>query len=971
MKRSTPSTEINGQEYAKRQSYYHSPSTLPVNGLPPLKDAFTTPPVNKTIPLVDGDETTSSVSTKSSNSDILMHPSYAQRRESASELLAAGSVSSNSQASSNYNSVRNTNGNSSSAAASISFTAANYGNGNRPSIDTQNSQIKDNNIKPEFNTNDSHDLDDANKKGNSNAQTRQRIRVARACDRCKQRKTKCDGLNPCAPCRKQSKNCTYSVTKSDASTSSSAKSKSGPLSKPSPGKDQLQTFKFKHSSIRSSPSIMENENRIANDLSSSSYSPQTSDPTLTANVPAKSVQDGQFEMLKQFTDSITSISNAFVDKISQMSTGTAANVQQQPQHPLFGYRPGTGGPLDPNPSQQSSRDQLLSQKDFDHFVNSAVSVVNDPQLPSLYKSRKNRYNRRYITALPNKLGGELYKSLTPQNKSKFSTIPRMQNYGWNMSGVHYVKPRPLHHSQVFINEPLGRYLVDYFFTYINPVYAVLHKPMFMKQYESFLLTPQKKEMRLFMSILHIVCAISMRFSEIMENKQYEAGVEENLFDDAYGVLEAFTFEWESVEICQGWLLLTIYLRTCHRQPAAWSALGQAIRLASGLGVNHRTSFDCVFSEYDKLKRERLFWSCFVLDRTLCIDTGRHFSFFVDQITIPIPEEYVDDGWQTPLSFGLVKLCILLKYIEFDPEFSLSAETVKVAANAFLEWNESMKQFNLDIDDVSKNNDYPMCTLAHFRLVYYSFLGFLYMRSIYHFVNPEFESSSPNIEHLKLIILGTDTITNSLSAHGKLLSPWWTTMSALYNTGLLSLVMINRNLDLAMYSDIVMKVIAKFNVMVDDGRFIMAKECLWSLKTLNHLIYVRASQVQTVLSKIGLDHGEAKVNKSSFLSTRPAKKKLINREMEEQADKGYSDDNDEDEDDDEDEEINNLNNQPQPPNQTDLLGSVVSPDFQNLVTALPQDDAFMEGIGIPTGSSVDTDVSIIDPAMSLDWFANWT
>ncbi|CAM9010831.1 unnamed protein product [Wickerhamomyces anomalus] len=45
---------------------------------------------------------------------------------------------------------------------------------------------------------------------------------------------------------------------------------------------------------------------------------------------------------------------------------------------------------------------------------------------------------------------------------------------------------------------------------------------------------------------------------------------------------------------------------------------------------------------------------------------------------------------------------------------------------------------------------------------------------------------------------------------------------------------------------------------------MAKECLWALKMLNHMVITRFQKSISCLQDIGIDHGSENVNKIKFL-----------------------------------------------------------------------------------------------------------
>lgn len=481
-----------------------------------------------------------------------------------------------------------------------------------------------------------------------------------------------------------------------------------------------------------------------------------------------------------------------------------------------------------------------------------------------YQKMKMRYSRRYANYLPYRLGTTLIDGMPDQLKSQVD-VPRVQCYGWNMSGVHYLKPRHIPAPVILVREKLARHLLTYFFENINPLFSILHRPMFMEQFDAYLLTPDKKECRLFMAMFHAACAIAIRFCETCDNEQFEEGLEEKLFDDAYDTLQAFTFEWESLEIVQGYLLLTLYLRACHRQPSAWGTLGTAIRMASGMGLMHRIQVNTFTSDYDILKHERVFWACFVMDRTFCMESGRHFSFREDEISVAIPHYFIDDGWQTPISNALLRLCLSLGDLVYDSDLALNTDDLKNIKSRLMAWNDSMKEFKLDGDTDLGRFKLPAALLAHFRLCYYNNLFFIHMRMVFGLVGIQWEAPQMDPRLYISCVQGVVAITSELSELGQLKTPWWLALSTLYHAGVVALLLVYNQISALEMGKALTKIIALMTEISNDGRFIMAKECVWSLKTLNHMMYLKISQARDLLDSAGMDHGPATINKGNFSS----------------------------------------------------------------------------------------------------------
>lgn len=722
------------------------------------------------------------------------------------------------------------------------------------------------------------------------------------------------------------------------------------------------------------------------------------------------------------------------------------------------------------------------------------------------------------------------------------TIPRTQAYGWNMSGGHYLPPRTIPsftnlnpNSNTHTNDSPLLPLIDsglcdrllhYYFANINPIYSILHESMFLQQFQTFKATADKRGCCLYMALLSVCCAISIRFAEVSGNggsnkkngsktktktktkrnrnkdsdkesdsegddeeeefefPQFEPGLEEKLFEQGYTVIQSFSFEWESTEILQGWLLISFYLRACHRQSSAWMALGQAIRLASGIDLSCTAIFDQYIADYEKIKRKNVFWAVFVMDRLLCVDTGRIFSFFGDQIKIQKPsppsskplsffssssnsclsssspsaqarkrekeledlkeqqekEKFLEDGWQSILTFGLVKLCLALNELERDPELMLPDDKLQKLTNSLLNWNESMKKYGLGEEDGEiyeksygnnrkgksngkkrngndnnnnntqnshRKNKYSFGLVSHFRLIYYNILCHIHTRCVFKLINPNLSISHPNLSLLSDVVVNVNELTDKMVSERCLLTPWWLTLSSIFHVGCLSLLFISngtgsssnhiggdnksKNQYIQMSTEL-QKVINKITLIANDGRFTMAKECLWSLKTLNHLLFLRISKVRKDLKSIGINQGESDVNRSKFLSmgylgNDGEFKSPIVVEGEKGKDKSESQTNVRE--DKNENLLKDLNGLERLESQDFSLGNIHNlepgsfvdnpciPTFTPTCSSSVGDpimssSASSSTVPVPAPAvNIQDSNMMIDPAVNLDWFSNWT
>lgn len=224
-----------------------------------------------------------------------------------------------------------------------------------------------------------------------------------------------------------------------------------------------------------------------------------------------------------------------------------------------------------------------------------------------------------------------------------------------------------------------------------------------------------------------------------------------------------------------------------------------------------------------------------MDRFLSLDCGRTFSIFQNHISIAFPEKFIDNGWQSSLTYGLVKLAFTLKEMESDPDFLMPDHKVLKMTEELLKWNASMEEFGLGDDAMIAKAPYSIGLVSQFRLMYYNVLYFIHMRSVFNLVDSSVCHNHPNVEVLLDAIRGVNKVTDIMVQKNALLTPWWLALNVLYHSGCLCLLFISNNIHSTEMGSQLSKIIEKTSLIAKDDRFIMAKECLWSLKTLNHML----------------------------------------------------------------------------------------------------------------------------------------
>ncbi|CAE6465310.1 unnamed protein product [Rhizoctonia solani] len=206
---------------------------------------------------------------------------------------------------------------------------------------------------------------------------------------------------------------------------------------------------------------------------------------------------------------------------------------------------------------------------------------------------------------------------------------------------------------------------------------------------------------------------------------------------------AITDGWKSLEVCQAYLLLSIYPQPARSwaEDRGWLYLGCAIRLAMDLGLYKQGSKTYINEAHERevLNRTRTWLICFNMDRALATRLGRPTT---------IPEDYIvrhsREWWRRSKYNGRldVHLCYytqllrtVTRYFSLiysDPEsvsgFNESTEFGPIT-RAF---DDEMEQFRQDAEHAYSTGPeprHPVCqyrlalmplAVAYYRLVMYSF-----------------------------------------------------------------------------------------------------------------------------------------------------------------------------------------------------------------------------------------------------------
>lgn len=698
---------------------------------------------------------------------------------------------------------------------------------------------------------------------------RARLRVNRACDRCRTHKVKCSGSHPCSNCLKHKKECVFRTT--------------------------------------GQPPASQKQN-----LAGSAFSMNAGDglaPASKMSIP-EYLAPPQKKMRSAFSP----------DPFHQPLAPTTPNYES---HALPVIQKNYADPS--YTAYLENRVHYLENLLSDHLNGHVKNVgrINPDTLDVAdlmrHTASKWRSSRRHQNALVIELCKALYEGLDPEAKLKV-TVPRTQYFGWNLSGCNYLKPDPLPSLPdiKLLSEATKTHYVDFFFREINPLYAILHETVFREQIVA--LNKQANagaptnSTALFQAMLCLVYALSNRFVQFMapDGPSMEMlALEERLFKYSHKVLQIFSFEWESFELIQCWLLVTLYLRITHRQTAANSAFGHSISMCRSMGLFRDRKVTADVSTYDLLKAKRIFFSIYCFDRIIFLQAGRYRALNEFDIIRPFPsfdyvKESANDDWITLPAFAMIHIARVANFLHTNSSDNydlLKAQQINKEIYLLQGWLSEN-----GFDDVHDIFPYDGCggPVSHMmkaivKLHFYDLLLAIHGKLLFSYFGKRLASEGMQIEKVVEANEGVIYLLNKLKNANCLYAPWYINLLLLFNVGINCLVLINAGVFLVESRRLMKESMSLLNFYQDSPvknekgklvfheRFKMVKECIWVFKMTNKIMSLSFQKSLAEIEEYGTDPGSADVNQQYFTQfglMKRKKKDDLEKLMEDQSKREY-------------------------------------------------------------------------------------
>lgn len=513
---------------------------------------------------------------------------------------------------------------------------------------------------------------------------------------------------------------------------------------------------------------------------------------------------------------------------------------------------------------------------------SVLAPVPPPPLWFRYLKKKWRLHRRPQHLVPHAMAERLRLQLPPEVQSQVS-VPRIQLYGWNMLGRHYLNSK-LTRPRLDLVEGSQSQLVEYFLTMVNPLFALVHARVVREQYVQYVKEaqlPERTETQtlLFGTMVGLMCALSIRFMETLPEgsallpgaRALDPGVEEELFESCRDTVQQLLYEWVLMELIQLWMLCFIYLRTAARQNLAAMALGLAVSMCNIMSLDYGSNNDA--RPYDCLKARRIFWCVYTSDRLYLLQNGK-YPLMVDDLRIgqqfPVLDAGDDDGWLTIPALAMTHIARIAGVINTVSPTPLTAGEVAAVTADMDRLEKWMELHGMGPSDpfTRQSAIHPLVRLRA-RIHWLDTRLQLHLRLLLNLVGEPVACPGLSAEDLLRTLMSVLESVQRCADNGYSRTPWFLTLLVLFQAGLVLVVLIHSGIEvstchrtLAHAVDLISSLCTPVGSRgtPDMG---MAPECLWCLKTLNHLVCLQLGDSIRQLTRVGIDPGPNHVNADRF------------------------------------------------------------------------------------------------------------
>ncbi|PVH72195.1 hypothetical protein DL98DRAFT_611637 [Cadophora sp. DSE1049] len=194
-------------------------------------------------------------------------------------------------------------------------------------------------------------------------------------------------------------------------------------------------------------------------------------------------------------------------------------------------------------------------------------------------------------------------------------------------------------------------LVDRYFNRAHPLYPFVHETTFRADYENAWTNMSVSSVRpSWYALLNIIFALGCEFNNEIPLEDVTNTVSRFVAKSRCIIL-SHIYKKGNLEFVQALLLMCHYLQGTLRLNECWNLVGLMIRTAFSIGLQLDPE-DLPLPTVDREMRKRVWWGCFLIDRTVSMKFGRPPSIQAsDAEAVPLPlvvdDQYINN--QTTIS----------------------------------------------------------------------------------------------------------------------------------------------------------------------------------------------------------------------------------------------------------------------------------------------------------------------------------
>ncbi|CZR44333.1 uncharacterized protein FPRO_14094 [Fusarium proliferatum ET1] len=166
------------------------------------------------------------------------------------------------------------------------------------------------------------------------------------------------------------------------------------------------------------------------------------------------------------------------------------------------------------------------------------------------------------------------------------------------------------------------HLIELYWFYVDPLYPFLDRNRWTRAYNAiFSGTAMDLNERVFVATLNVILALSTQLVESHSLEQREQS-SETFFQRAQGLLPMSPWEPGSLELVQCLLVTSQYLQSTYNPHQTWMVIGSAIRMAQGLGLHLPETSANRSDPGERELLRRIWYGCVLMDRMVSVTHGR-------------------------------------------------------------------------------------------------------------------------------------------------------------------------------------------------------------------------------------------------------------------------------------------------------------------------------------------------------------